>query len=721
MSVLLKQYAILAEGCGAPSMCAIMRTMERLRAFLLRAALALLLAGVANVAAGELHVSTGGDDRNPGTAQRPFLTLERARVAVLAQRKREPNRAITVWIAGGAYELARPFELGPEDSGAESAPVTYSAMPEDEVRLRGGRRLSAGGFTTVVAPEVLGRLDAAARGNVFQFDLRAFGMSDFGEVSPQSKPAELFFNGRALQLARWPNEGFVRLARTAGRSPFRTGDIEGDRTGVFVYDGDRPSRWVGEPDLWLHGYWFWDWRDQYQRVGAIDVASKTITMQPPHHVYGYRDGARYYAINALVELDQPGEWYLDRARGLLYLWPPERLDRADIVLSVLRDPVVALHDASHVVLRGLTIEAGRGAGVEIRGGEGVLLADCTVRNVGGDGIVVSGGAGHSVVGCEIHQTGAGGIVLSGGDRASLRAAGHTAANNHIHHFARRTRTYAPAIKLEGVGQRVANNLIHDAPHVAVWFSGNDHVMELNEVHDVCNETRDAGAFYTGRDWSARGNIVRHNYIRDVQGVNGAGAQAIYLDDAASGTLVFGNLLRRTRRAMLIGGGRENVVENNVMVDCADSIVFDDRGLNWMKESVRAPDGIMVRRLLEVPYDRPPWSERYPRLVSLLRDDPGAPKYNAIRFNVLYRCKPMQLARAVVSAGAVRPNLDVGSDPGFVDERSGDFRLRPDSLVLHKFPKFEEIPIARIGLLTDVRGSRHRQKKTAPEGAVSGGK
>ena len=59
----------------------------------------------------------------------------------------------------------------------------------------------------------------------------------------------------------------------------------------------------------------------------------------------------------------------------------------------------------------------------------------------------------------------------------------------------------PAIELQGVGNRADHNLIHDAPHWAISFGGNEHVMELNEIYDVCQETGDVGVFYTGRDWT----------------------------------------------------------------------------------------------------------------------------------------------------------------------------------------------------------------------------
>ncbi len=96
--------------------------------------------------------------------------------------------------------------------------------------------------------------------------------------------------------------------------------IKGDKVGKFVYEGDRPSRWAKENNVWLQGYWFWDWADQYQQVASINTTAHTIALKPPCHHYGYRKGMRFYAVNVLAELDAPGEWYLDRTAGMLYLW-----------------------------------------------------------------------------------------------------------------------------------------------------------------------------------------------------------------------------------------------------------------------------------------------------------------------------------------------------------------------------------------------------------------
>ena len=644
------------------------------------------------------HVSPAGSDRNPGTRRQPLKTLARARRAV-----RESNSGgaggITVWLHEGTYHLATSFRLTKADSGRAGAPVVYRARKGEEVRLTGAREIPANAFVRVSDAAVLKRIDRSARSKVLQADLKALGLTDFGDATALGKRPDLFFNDEPMTLARWPNEGFTAVGKVMGGKPTVSHGIKGDLVGKFTYAGKRPSRWAEEKDARLYGYWFWDWASAWEKVASINTTQRTISTAAPYHHYGYRQGQRFYALNLLSELDTPGEWYLDRDTGILYFWPPDRLDSSTVAFSVLEMPLVDVKNASHVVLRDLTLERTRGMAVRVSGGTGVVVAGCTIRNTGTNAVAVSGGSSHTVTGCDIYNTGTYGISISGGDRRTLTPARHCAVNNHIHHFARLQRTYAAAISLSGVGNRAAHNYIHDAPHWAVSFAGNDHVMELNELHDLCYETGDVGVFYTGRDWTVRGNVIRHNFVHHISGPGLWGAQVIYLDDAASGTEVRGNIIYKGQRAMLIGGGRDNVIVNNIIVACDPPIHIDNRGLNWMAYHVNA-GGIMPEKLAEVPYRGPIWSKRYPKLVNILDDDPGTPKGNVVRHNVIQRCTPMNIAAEALRFGTVADNLVTNAPVGFVDPRRMDFRLKAGSIVWKALKGFRPIPLEKIGLRKD---------------------
>ena len=648
----------------------------------------------------DIYVSPEGNDAwsgtlpDPATDDGPFASLERARDEIRTLRKsgRLPRGAV-VHLRGGRYELDRPFALTAEDSGNPEAPVTYRAYQDEKVILSGGRTVAD--FHPVRDPAILSRLSEEVRSNVLQADLKTAGIEDFGEVAAPSNRLELFFAGEPMTLSRWPDDDFVTVDSVFAEEPFKVHGIDGDRVGKFTYAGDRPSRWVREPDAWLHGYWFWDWADQPQQVRSIDSENHTIELEKPYHSYGYRPGQRFYALNLLCELDRPGEWYLDRRTGLLYFWPPEDIDTGRVVVSVLPS-LITIDNASSIDFQRLRLEATRGTAITIHGGSDVRIAGCTIANVGSWAVNVVDGSRHSVVGCDIYHTGEGGISLSGGDRITLTPADHLAANNHIRQFGRIYRTYRPAVGVNGVGIRVVHNLIHDGPHNAIQLSGNDHLIEFNEIYDVCYETGDVGAFYMGRDWTARGTIIRHNFFHDIRGPGLHGAMAVYLDDAASGIQIVGNIFYRASRAAFIGGGRDNLVDNNIFVDCEPSVHVDARGIGWMAYHVEK-DGIMPERLAAMPYRDEPWRSRYPELLTLLDDEPGAPKGNVVRRNISVDGRWSDIQEPAIPLVLQEDNL-IDQDPHFVDAENLDFRLRSDSPAWDL--GFREIPVDRIGPYSD---------------------
>ena len=657
----------------------------------------------------QLYVATDGNDAWSGTLAKPnaagsdgpLATIAHAR-DVLRQRKTEQSleNGATVTIRGGTYIIDNLLEFGAEDSGTADAPIIYRSAPEATVRLLAGRIVN--NWQPVTDADVLQQLDESARDNVQRADLKALGITDFG--SPAGGGMEFFFGGRPMTLARWPNDGFASIVDVLGPTPVDVRGTKGTKEGLFRYDGDRPRRWASEPDAWVHGYWFWDWSEQRHPIKSIDADNRIIEVQPPYHGYGYRKNQWFYAFNLLSELDSPGEWYLDRSAGVLYFWPPSPVDEAEAIVSVL-PTLLSLKDVSHVEFRNFTLEAARDTAVRITGGTETRIVGCTIRNVGGWGVSVSGGERNSVIGCDMFHLGAGGVSMSGGDRVTLTPAGHLAENNHIHHYARINRVYRPGITLQGVGNRAAHNLIHHAPHMAMGFGGNDHRIEFNEIHHVCEESNDAGAIYTGRDWTQRGTVIRHNYLHDITGFRDRGCVGVYLDDMFCGTEVSGNLFYRVTNAAFIGGGRDCVVTNNLFVDCRPALHIDARALGWAHDHSDAwiQEAREQGTLSGIKYNQPPYSERYPELVDILNQTPAAPEGNRVTRNVSFGGKWDGVSADARAYQTIENNL-VDVDPHFTtperigedhEPRPTDFALQPDSPAWEI--GFEPLPLEEIGL------------------------
>ncbi|MCK5278191.1 MAG: right-handed parallel beta-helix repeat-containing protein, partial [Cyclobacteriaceae bacterium] len=462
----------------------------------------------------KFYISPDGSDQNNGTKNHPFATLERAKEAI----KNNQDRPVTIYLREGYYRLQQSFILEEENAPGD-APILISAYPGEDVHLIGGREIN--GFRALDVQSKAGKqIEPKYHNQILQIDLKALGIIEYGEMSArgfyrsiQPSGLELYFNERPMTLARWPNNEWATIEDVP-----ETLDGKG-----FSYKGMRPANWLEAQDVWLHGYWKYDWADTYVKVADIDTIEKVIISEAPYSGYPYTKGKRFYALNVLEELDVPGEWYLDRETGILYFWPPSDTKDARIFISLLQDPLIQLKNTSHVTIKNLTLEYACGAGVEIIGGSNNVIEDCTLRNLGTVAVSIgklegnlspliydntlyngNAGTGNGISGCVIHTTGEGGVILGGGDRKTLTPGNNFVKNCDIYDCSRWVRTYRAGIFMYGTGNIVTHNNIHDLPHTAVFFWGNDHLMEYNEIHHVCMETGDAGAFYNGRDWTQRG-------------------------------------------------------------------------------------------------------------------------------------------------------------------------------------------------------------------------
>lgn len=656
----------------------------------------------------DIHVSPAGSDSNSGTAQDPFATLERAKAAVRAAKE----KPVTVWLAGGDYQLDEPFELTAEDSGTAEHPVVYRALEGQSARLLGGRKLAASDFAPIEDEATLARIASDLHGKIVSLDLASNGIVHSKRYPDVFKDSggilDLFCNGKRMTISRFPNEGWMTFKSVIhtvggpqGRDWNNPASFEkvppGSTGGTFEYRDEfhaKHALWKNQlaRGVWFRGYWRVAWENSALRVLNIDELARTATFAKPiNHGIGNKynrpkgNGREaYQLINLLEEVDEPGEWCLDFKDQKIYFYPPNPLETADIILVDREAPVLGLNGASHVTIRDLTVEFNRADGIRVTGGEGNLVAGCTVRNVNRYGVVFDGGKNHVARSNELYHLGAGGIWLGGGDEVSRPrvAAGHQAVNNHIHHFGEIEPVYAAGINCgftgggggghhPAVGMYVAHNLIHDTPHVGVLCGSMDSVFEYNEVFRFCLVSNDMGGFYS-YDFTKKnfGNLTfRHNFIHSSPLGDG-----IYFDHDHPDMKVIGNIValgstgtRGTgylfKRGDMLKDGKSQPF------DCTGNIAIDCKvGFNF---------------------------------VTIL------PHQGKIENNVAVNCAtPFVWSEVLGDKTRTSPEYATGTnkeyleDPGFNDRASLDFGLRKDAMLLKDLPGFERIPVEKIGLQID---------------------
>jgi len=653
------------------------------------------------------YISPMGNDENTGTIEQPFKTLERAKLSI------KNNTNCTIYLRKGFYTLEKTLVLD-RSNISKNTKVLITSYPGERAHIIGGQKITRFKKLDPLSSDFQ-RINSKFRKNILMINLKERGITNYGELSArgfgrpiQPSGLDLYFNEKPMTLARWPNNDWTTIKSI----PKKMGEHG------FQYNDNRPEKWKNAKDIWLHGYWKFDWSDTYVKVDKIDIKKKTILTESPYSGYPFTKGKRYYALNILEELDAPGEWYLNRKSGVLYFWPPSDIQEAEVFISLLQEPLIHINDVNNITIKDITFEYSNGAGIEIEGGNSNTIQACVLRNLGTVAVSIGklipdlggtiynntlynghAGENNGVIDCEIYSTGEGGIILGGGDRKSLTPGNNFAVNNNIYDCSRWVRTYRAGIFMYGVGNIVKHNLVHDLPHTALFFWGNEHLMEYNEIYKVCMETGDAGAFYNGRDWTQRGSVIRYNYFHDLHGVEGQKGwnevMAIYLDDWSSGATVFGNIFYNAGRTVMIGGGRDNIVENNVFIDGNPAIHVDTRGMGWAKYYFDGSNNTLFDRLKVIDPGNPPYSEAYPNLAGIPDDDPALPKGNRIIKNLSSGNNWKELLNKETEPLVFFKDNNINIDRKYLLSKDGSIKIQYDSI---KLPEdFQKIPFDKIGI------------------------
>ncbi len=562
------------------------------------------------------YVSNKGRDKNEGTKNSPFKSIEAARDAIRAIKSKKglPKGGIHVVLLEGNYKV-KAIDFTSEDSGTKEAPIVYKGIKQGHVVLSGGLEVNTKKLKIVKDKKLLSYLHPKAKGKVMSIDFSKVDVSSY--FKGEGNYGQISMDGFLLQLAQWPNRGYNHINEIIAEGPttrwLKPGEKpmpyskENPTGGKFNFKEKLSQLVVNEfertGDMRAHGYFHNDWYFQDEPVGNIENNS----VQLLHHTrYGIVKKIktvprRVKLFNVLAELDEPGEWYFDKKDQRLYVWPIEGFksgkstltligeagaeDKESVLLAELKSAklraMINLENTEFLTFRDLVIENTGDLAVSISGGKYNLLAASVIRNGLNRGVSINGGEYNGISGCDFYDLYSA-FSIRGGNFVSLKSCYNFATNNIIKNC--RIRGYG-VIGLSGVGIHFAHNLLHDM-NGAVTYKTVNLLMEYNEFYNIGYEMGDFNVAYCGAQWYTMNNVLRYNFVHHLIEPGGHPITGFRNDDNGAGMKVYGNVFYRSGRGSCIFHGFLNDFQNNISIDGA--IMW------WTLKKPITPEGIQKK-------------------------------------------------------------------------------------------------------------------------------
>ena len=307
--------------------------------------------------AGEIYVSLQGNDKNPGTKEAPFNTLNRAiKQAREWRRLNRPEVAggIYIRLEEGVYAQRNSLFLRPEDSGTPDSPTVICAVDGAHPVISGGVAVTGWkrGCNHPAIPEKL-------KQKIWSAEAPLIG-------NRRVETRQMWVNGHKVQrAAQFPGGGLERMIDF---------NPEKQTITIPVSQSVNPKRLqnAGQLEMIVHQRW----AIAILRVKSIDVKDGQAVVrfhEPESHlefahpwpqpvIGGEKGNSSFCLTNALELLDQPGEWFQEYPSGTIYYYPQasENMETAEVIIPTLETLVTIdgtlSRPVKHIQFNGITFE-----------------------------------------------------------------------------------------------------------------------------------------------------------------------------------------------------------------------------------------------------------------------------------------------------------------------------------------------------------------------------
>ena len=305
--------------------------------------------------AGEIYVSLQGNDKNPGTKEAPFYTLNRAiKQAREWRRLNRPEVAggIYIRLEEGVYAQRNSLFLRPEDSGTPDSPTVICAVDGAHPVISGGVAVTGWkrGCNHPAIPEKL-------KQKIWSAEAPLIG-------NRRVETRQMWVNGHKVQRAAQFPDG--ELERMIDFNP------EEQTITIPVSQSVNPNRLqnAGQLEMIVHQRW----AIAILRVKSIDAKDGQAVVrfhEPESHlefahpwpqpvIGGEKGNSSFCLTNALELLDQPGEWFQEYPSGTIYYYPQasENMETAEVIIPTLETLVTIdgtlSRPVKHIQFNGIT-------------------------------------------------------------------------------------------------------------------------------------------------------------------------------------------------------------------------------------------------------------------------------------------------------------------------------------------------------------------------------
>ncbi len=540
-----------------------------------------------------IYVSPNGNDSAEGTRQSPLATLFGARDYL---RTHEHTDGVTVTFLEGVYKLDKSVIFTDDDSGCDDLPITYEG--EGNVIFSGGEYVCHCKIGSVTDEAMAKRIPDVDKVKVI--DINHLGLDPEKTLGAIENTPRFYAGDKLYETARYPNREKVEARNGpyiySPKIKVETEESESEKPEkrlTFYYDNDdvKPylEKWTQESyeDAFIYGYFWHQWVYCRYKPLFADAQNGTLTAVP--HRGGYeKDGEtegkrrRQFITNLPEELDDEGEYYYDRKKGLLYFIPYSDFnENTEMAISLLETPAVKVEGARNIVFKNIKFRYYVGQAITVENADSIVFDTCEISHTSDRAITVTASSNCKFVSCDIFDHACGGIYFKEcGDRYNLIHSGNEVKNCIIHHVTQIMTVYQAAIDCSSCcGILIKGNTLSYSPHLLVLFTAvNDIVIEDNIIKEACLDTDDASAVYWGRDPSELGIVIRNNYFTNIGNSEADySLAAIYIDDWATGADIYNNVFYNTgiltREKMTPHTNATSIVLNNAQFMNAHNNIF----------------------------------------------------------------------------------------------------------------------------------------------------